>query len=154
MRVTKWTLLPAVSIILATATNHSPAQEQQLTEAGDAVVLMTTYTDGRTVHDVVTRTPRTAWTPVFPKLPGSDSVAGKPPVTAIKYRRVLGDDGNITVGVSVLRGQAHEKEQPVATVAVERGTPVIVDALRGVGVAPVTLRLTSLSPTTLSRRRS
>ena len=32
---------------------------------------------------------------------------------------------------------------------IERGTPVIVDALRSVGVAPVTLRFTALSPTTL-----
>lgn len=146
MRVATRTLLPAVSTILAIATIPSTTQGQ---EAGDAVVLMTTYVDGRTVHDVVTRTPRTAWTPVFPKLSGSDSVAGEPPVTAIKYRRVLGDDGNITVSVSVLHGQAHEKEQPVATVVVERGTPIVVDALRSVGVAPVTLRLTSLSPTTL-----
>src|SRR4029453_11810196 len=149
MGVTNWTLLLAVSTILAIATNLSPTQGQQLTEQGDAVVLMTTYVDGRTVHDVVTRSPRTAWTPVFPKLPGSDSIAGEPPVTAIKYRRVLGDDGKITVGVSVLRGQAHEKEQPVATVVVERGTPVMVGGLRSVGVAPVTLRVTSLSPATL-----
>jgi hypothetical protein len=152
MRERMWmrsTLLTAVSTVLAIAANPSPAQGQPLTEAGDAVVLMTTYADGRTVHDVVTRTARTAWTPVFPKLPGSDSVAGEPPVTAIKYRRVLGDHGAVTVGVSVLRGQAHEKEQPVATVVVERGTPVMVDALRNVGVAPVTLRLIALSPTTL-----
>ena len=82
--MTRWALLPAVSIILAIAANPSPAQGQQLTEAGDAAVLMTTYVDGRTVHDVVTRTPRTAWTPVFPRLAGSDSVAGEPPVTAIR----------------------------------------------------------------------
>ena len=145
----RWTLLPAVSAILAIAANPSPAQGQQPTETADVVVLVTTYVDGRTVHDVVTRTPRTTWTPVFPKVPGPDSVAGEPPVAAIKYRRGLGDDGNVTVGVSVLRGQAHEQEQPVATVVVERGAPVIVDALRSVGVAPVTLRLTSLSPTTL-----
>jgi hypothetical protein len=149
MQMNRWNVRTAVSIIFAIAANPSPAQGQPLTEAGDAVVLMTTYGDGRTVHDVVTRTARTAWTPVFPKLPGSDSVAGEPPVTAIKYRRALSDDGKVTVAVSVLRGQAHEKEQQIATVIVERGAPVMVDALRGVGVAPVTLRLTALSPTTL-----
>ena len=148
--MTRWTLLPVVSTILAIAIDPSPAQGQPVTEATDAVVLMTTYVDGRTVHDVVTRTPRTAWTPVFPKLSGSDSIAGEPPVTAI--------DANPTrFGRRTAISRGCERSARSGT---REGTAGCNGGRRAWdtchrrrppqrGHCPVTLRLTSLSPTTL-----
>jgi hypothetical protein len=124
------------------------ATAQTITDSDEAVVLVTTYADGRAVHDVVTRDARSAWTPLFPKVASAAPVVG-PAVAAVKYVRVLQDDGGVRVAVSVLRGQAHEKEERIAMVIVRNGEPIRVDALAGVGVAPITLTLAPLLPTTL-----
>jgi hypothetical protein len=117
------------------------------------LVLVTTYADGRTVHSVISGTARTAWTPVFPRVAGYKPSGTDLLVTAIKYRQVLRDDGTASVAVSVLRGQSHEQEQPVATVVVIPGVPSTVDALRSIGVAPIVLALAPLAPTTLYQPR-
>ena len=149
MQQTAGALLIGLSMVVVTVNGAGLPTVQRSAVHGEAVVLVTTYADGRTVHSVVSSAARTAWTPLFPKLPGYQPVAGDLPVTAIKYQQVLGDEGAATVVVSVLRGQAHEQEQPVATVVVAPGARVAVDALRNVGVAPVVMTLTSLSPATL-----
>ena len=86
---------------------------------------------------------------MFPRLAAAGSAAEPLPVTALKHTHVLRDDGVVTVGVSVLRGAAREREDAIATVDVAMDQRVDVDALRAVGVAPLALSLTSLTPTTL-----
>jgi hypothetical protein len=114
----------------------------------DAAVLVTTFADGRTTHTVVTRRPRSSWTPLFPRLPGWRE-ASDLPITALKFVRTLGDSNTVTVAVAVLRGAAREREDPIATVVIGPNDVVTIQALRAVGVAPVTLSLTALGDTTL-----
>ncbi len=116
----------------------------------EAVVLVTTYADGRSVHHVVTSTPRRSWTPLFPKLPGIEGADGRLPVRALNYRRVLNNNGEVQVDISGLRRDGHEEEEHVTTVTVRKGGRVTVDALRRFGIRPVSLSLTNLAPSTLS----
>jgi hypothetical protein len=123
---------------------EQPGQPNQ-----DAAVLVTTFADGRTTHTIVTRRPRSSWTPLFPRLPGWRAASDLPAITALKFVRTLGDRNTVTVAVAVLRGVAREREDPIATVVVGPNDVVTIEALRGVGVAPVTLSLTALGDTTL-----
>jgi hypothetical protein len=115
----------------------------------EAVVLVTTFADGRTSNAVVTRDTRSSWTPVFPRLPGWRPAAGEATVTGLKFTRTLQDDGTVSVRVAVLRGVAREREDAVAEVVVAPRDAVTVEALRAAGVAPVTLSLTALADTRL-----
>jgi hypothetical protein len=141
-------LMIVVIAVVALAAKSATAGQNAIS-AEQAVVLVTTYADGRTVHHVVTKTRRHSWTPMFPRLRGHKPAPGELPVRGLNYRRVLADDGAVSVDVSVLRGDGHESETPVATVVVREGQQVSVDALASFGVMPVTFKLTSLSPTVL-----
>ena len=115
----------------------------------DPVVLIVAFADGRAVHHVVTNSRGSSWTPLFPRLPGAQP-AGEPlPITALKHTHVLRGDGAVSVAVSVLRGSAREREDAIAAVDVRPGERVTIDALRNVGVAPLVLSLTALTPTML-----
>ena len=144
---------PARSVLLAVSLTAvmggSARSHQEPLGRVDAVVLVVTFADGRVVHHVVTATPGSSWTPVFPRLAVSESASGPLPVTALKHTHVLRGDGAVTVGVSVLRGGAREREDAIATVDVAMNQRIDVNALRAVGVAPLVLSLTALTPTTL-----
>ena len=146
-------MTPARSVLLAvllTAVMGGSARSaQEPLGRVDAVVLVVTFADGRVVHHVVTGTPGSSWTPVFPRLAVAESAAEPLPVTALKHTHVLRGDGTVTVGVSVLRGAAREREDAIATVDVTMNQRIDVKALRAVGVAPLVLSLTALTPTTL-----
>ena len=115
----------------------------------DPVVLIVAFADGRAVHHVVTNSRGSSWTPLFPRLPGAQP-AGEPlPITALKHTHVLRGDGAVSVAVSVLRGSAREREDAIAAVDVRPGERITIDALRNVGVAPLVLSLTALTPTML-----
>jgi hypothetical protein len=126
---------------------------QESATGQEAAVLVTRFADGRTTHTVVTKSPRTSWTPLFPTLPGWRPSANELAITALKFTKTLGDGGTVRVKVAVLRGVAREREDWVATVDVIFGEGVTVDALRAVGVAPVTFSLTALADTTLHQPR-
>ena len=79
----------------------------------------------------------------------TEPAAERLPVTALKHTHVLRGDGTVTVGVSVLRGAAREREDAIATVDVAMNQRSEVEALRTVGLAPLVLSLTALTPTTL-----
>jgi hypothetical protein len=115
----------------------------------DAVVLLTTFADGRTTHSVVTADPRSSRTPMFPRLPGWRPPADELAISALKFTRTLEDGGKVRVGVAVLRGIAWEREDAVATVIVAPGQVVTIEALREIGVAPVILSTTALADTRL-----
>ena len=118
------------------------------TEAVDAVVLVTTYADGRIVRHVVTREESLSWTPLFPRMTTWVPAPGAVPVYAINYRKQLVEN-QVRVAVSVLLGVPHQKEEPVATVSLGPGERRIVDQLTDFGVQPVTLSLSSLAATSL-----
>jgi hypothetical protein len=118
-----------------------------------AVVLVTTYSDGRTVHHVVTSNPRHSWTPYFPRTTSAQRVDGLA-VRALSFRRALNENGAVRVDVSALRGDGFEQEEPVATVIVNRDERVTIDALRAFDVMPVTFSLTTIERATLSQPRS
>jgi hypothetical protein len=138
-------LVVLLHVVLRTT---GPSAQQPFEPVG-AVVLAVAFADGRVVHHVVTATPGSSWTPAFPRLSAPRSAADLLPVTAITHTHVLRDDGAVSVAVSVLRGTAREREDAIATVSVRAGAPTRVDALRSVGVAPLVLSLTALTPTTL-----
>ena len=116
--------------------------------AEHALVLATTYGDGRTTHAVVTAKGRRAWTPLFLRVPGARPSRGELPVHALNYRSVL-QDGAVVIDVSVLRGEAHEQEDHVAQVVVRPGEIVTVEELRAFGVSPVTFSTVPLPPSML-----
>ena len=124
---------------------------QPAADASRAVVLVTRFADGRTTHSVITQSPRSSWTPApyFPKVAAGRPQPGEPDVSALKFISKLGDDGAVTIEVSVLRGTSREREDHVTIVRVTPTEAVTVDALRDVGVMPVTLSLTNLAATQL-----
>ena len=148
-----FTMAPARSVLLAVlltaVIGGSARSAQEPLGRVDAVVLVVTFADGRVVHHAVTGTPGSSWTPVFPRLAATESPAEPLPVTALKHTHVLRADGSVTVGVSVLRGTSREREDAIATVDVTMNQRIHVNALRDVGVAPLVLSLTALTPTTL-----
>jgi hypothetical protein len=111
------------------------------------VVLVTSYTDGRSVHHVVSERSSGAWTPVFPKIAAWRSPDGLA-VSAINFRSVLTANG-VRVDVSVFLGEPGQKELPVASVTVAADHAVVIKDLGKFGVAPVTLSTRVLEPTTL-----
>ena len=123
--------------------------QQSAPSSPEAVVLVTSFADGRTTNTVVTASSRSSWTPLFPRLPGWRPAAGEPTVTALKFTRTLHDDGAVRVRVAVLRGIAREREDAVAAVVVAPNEVVTIESLREVGVAPVTLSLSALADTRL-----
>jgi hypothetical protein len=135
-----------VSAIVLAMTGGAAAQPPA--DAPPAIVLVTTYADGRAVHDIVTARRSTAWTPMFPRVASWKQPDGTLPVTAINYARVL-VDGAITVTISVLRGAQHQKEDAVATVTIKPGERRVVSELRDFGAQPVTLSLMPLAASTL-----
>ena len=138
-----------LAVLLAAVMGGNARSAQEPLGRVDAVVLVVTFADGRVVHHVVTGTPGSSWTPVFPRLAVTEPAAEPLPVTALKHTHVLRGDGTVTVGVSVLRGASREREDAIATVDVAMNQRSEVDALRGVGLAPLVLSLTALTPTTL-----
>lgn len=105
------------------------------------LALVTTYADGRVTESLVPPTGFRAWTPMFPRVPDWRDPEGALPVTALNI--VAKPDGDVLrVAVSVLRGKVREVLEPVAETVVGIGERVPVDALRRVGVMPVTLSAT------------
>jgi hypothetical protein len=140
--------LPAALLFVAVlALAPSSAVRAQPDPTLTPVVLITSYSDGRSTPRVVSARPTTAWTPLFPKTQAWRSPEGLT-VSAIHYRCVLTAEG-VRVDVSVFLGEPHQKELPVAKVTVTADQPVVIDELRNYGVAPVTLSTRGLDPTTL-----
>lgn len=105
------------------------------------LALVTTYADGRVTESLVSPTGFRAWTPMFPRVPGWQDPEGVLPVTALNLAARADGEG-LRVTVSVLRGKLREVLEPVAETVVGVGALVQVDALRHVGVMPVTLSAT------------
>jgi hypothetical protein len=139
--------LPAAFVFVAVLSAHPAGTWPQPDPPLAPVVFITSYTDGRSTPRVVSARPTTAWTPLFPKTQAWRSSEGLT-VSAINYHAVLTADG-VHVKVSVFLGEPHQKELPVATVTVTPDQPVVIEALREYGVAPVTLSTRALDPTTL-----
>ncbi|WP_291989348.1 hypothetical protein, partial [Luteitalea sp.] len=78
---------------------------------------------------------------MFPKVPGWQDPEGVLPVTALNLA-ARADGEELRVTVSVLRGKFREVLEPVAETVVGVGARVTVNALRDVGVMPVTLSAT------------
>ena len=113
-----------------------------------AIVLIKTFADGRSTHEIVGDQPRSSWTPLFPRIPSWTPPPGTLPIEAVKVVHVLTMD-RVRLDVSVLRGSPHQKEEPVETVYVTREQPVRSERLREFGVEPVTFSLVPLKPTVL-----
>jgi hypothetical protein len=141
------TLAAALVFVAVLTPAQSSADQAQPDVPLPPVVLITSYSDGRSTPSVVSARPTTAWTPLFPKTQAWRSPEGLT-VSAIHYRCVLTADG-VRVDVSVFLGEPHQKELPVAHVTVTADQPVVIDGLRDYGVAPVTLSTRALDPTTL-----
>jgi hypothetical protein len=139
--------LPAALVFVTVFASHAFAVRPQPAAPLTPVVLITSYSDGRSSPRVVSARPTTAWTPLFPKTQAWRSPEGLT-VSALHYRCVLTAEG-VRVDVSVFLGEPHQKELPVAKVTVTADQPVVLDGLRDYGVAPVTLSTRALDPTTL-----
>lgn len=100
--------------------------------------LVTTYADGRVTEQLVGPNGLRAWTPLYPRVDGWRDAPGVPAVTALKLA-ANADGGSLRVTVSVLRGRAHEVEQPIAEAHVGLHDRVVIEDLRRVGLLPITL---------------
>lgn len=97
-----WLLSFLTAIFWCGGGSHGLAQP-----AGDApaaMVLVTTYADGRTTHAVVTSKPGHSWTPYFPRVPKGRTAADELPVTGVSYRYRLAERGVVSVEIAVFRG--------------------------------------------------
>jgi hypothetical protein len=118
--------------------------DQATPAPGGIAMVVATYADGRHAS-IRVQGSRGTWTSVFPRIPSWTGPPDQLPVTAINYVCALTAEG-VTVKVSVYRGSAHQLEDPIATVNVTPTAPVVVDQLKSVGVEPVTLSLTTVTP--------
>ena len=141
--------LRATALVLLTLICRAPALSARIQPEPllTPVVLVTSYSDGRSTHRVVSARPSGAWTPMFPKTRTWRSPEGLT-VSAINYRWVLNPDG-VRVEVFVFLGEPRQKEISVASVTVTPDHPVVIDRLSEYGVSPVTLTTRALDPTTL-----
>jgi len=126
----------------------SVASSQATPDETPAIVLVKTYADGRSTHEIVTDQPRSSWTPLFPRIPSWTPPPGTLPINAVRVVHVLTTD-RVRVDVSVLRGSPHQKEDAVETLYVTRDEPVRSERLRAFGVEPVTFSLVPVKPTVL-----
>jgi hypothetical protein len=106
-----------------------------------------------TFEDRVSRQPvgpkgATAWTPIFPRVPGWRPPAGQLAVGAVRYS-VTRTSNDPRYAVSVLLGPEHQREVTVATGTLRVDEPVIIDGLLSFGVRPITLTLQPLAPATV-----
>lgn len=107
------------------------------------MVLVTTYADGRTSQSLVSERPSRSWGTTYPRL----SPMPEDGLRALQIARVrVGNDARVTV--SILHGPGLNEEDVIATVTVTRGTPVVVETLRDVGVEPIILSIADTAPTT------
>src|SRR4030095_6592684 len=105
------------------------------------------YADGKARYDLVSEKPAWFWTPAFPRIESWTAPRGTWPVTALQvWRQLVGRDARVVV--SVLRGRAHEDEQPVATILLSGTTHVTVRELRAFGVQPIEIWLADAAPMT------
>src|SRR5262245_19964210 len=138
-----------VLVISLAFTVPSVASAQATPDDKPAIVLIKTFADGRSTHEIVTDQVRSLWTPLFARIPSWTPPPGTLPVEAVKIVHVLTTD-RVRVDVSVLRGSPHQKEDPVETLHVTREQPVRAERLREFGVEPVAFSLVPLIPTLLT----
>ena len=125
---------------------HAAGQD----EPAATVALVETWPDGRTHFELTSPRRASSWTAAFPRIAGHTLPDGAKPVYAVQFSRVLvGCD--INVDISVLLGAAERPAVPVASVVITPGSQVVVDALTGFGVQPVTLSMVDVVPTPLYR---
>lgn len=121
----------AAAFALVSDALHAQSTEQPL-------ALVATYADGRITESPIGPDERRAWTPMFPRVAGWREPAGVLPVRALNTRVARVGTG-LRVVVSVLRGrQTNETEEAIGTFDVLEHQPVTVEALRRVGLLPVT----------------
>jgi hypothetical protein len=102
------------------------------------LALIVTHADGRVTEAAITARVHRAWTPYFPRVTGWQDPPGVLPVRALDTRAVR--DGDVVhVTISVLRGESREVEEPIAAAALRLDETTTIDALRRVGLMPVTL---------------
>ena len=128
-----------------------PRRDGQEAAAQKPLTLSIVYADGRTVRHVVTTRPTSVWTPMFPRSTDWRSAEGLA-VSAVHYQHVI-EGAGVRVKASVLLGQPHQKEIPVANELVEWERPVWLTILQDFGVAPVRLTLEEFDAPVLHQPR-
>src|SRR5437588_1272182 len=138
--------ITTVLLVLAAVVRGGGQTSQPAPPQTASLALVTTYDDGRATFHLLSEQRRGSfWTPAFNRIESWRLPDGALPVTALQEAwQLSGND--VRVKVSVLRGIAHEQEQPVAEVAVSRGVRVRVSQLRAFGVQPIDLSITAASP--------
>ena len=129
----------ALVVSTTLASSSAPAQQKPESDALPArIALVSAFADGRTLNHLVTEEPGWFWTPKFPRSTRQPPADGSLPVAAIKmtFHRVTLD---VSVVVSVLRGERHEREDVVATLQVPPGERVMVNELTALGIVPIEL---------------
>ena len=141
----------ATLLLAAQLVGAPPGAAGQDAAAQKPLTLSIAYADGRTVRHVVTARATSVWTPMFPRSTDWRSAEGLA-VSAVHYQHVL-EGAGVRVKVSVLLGQPHQKEIPVANELVEWERPVGLPILQDFGVAPVRLTLEEFDAPVLHQPR-
>jgi len=138
----------AVVLVLRPLAAHAAGQNEPAAPA--TVALVETWPDGLTHSELTSPRRASSWTAAFPRIASYTLPDRAKPVYAVQFSRVLvGRD--INVDISVLLGAAERPAVPVASVVITPGSQVVVDALTGFGVQPVTLSMVDVVPTPLYR---
>ena len=133
---------PAVLCLFAallTAATDAPAQTPP-PPTDDVPAWTATYADGRTIMTPV-RSSWWSWTPVFPRVPGTDTARNGKPLMALAYSYVV-DGRSLVFQIFLLYGSySRDAGVLVETVRLTPDMAVRINRLREFNVEPVVLSL-------------
>lgn len=135
------TLPSLVMVAMALAQTPAPPAAAPPLER---MVFVMEFADGRVIHSPVGPRRNVGWTPMFPRVRGWEPAPGQPRAAALKRTVERADEG-IRFTVSVLLGDAHEREITVHEGTLQMGERVTVNRLVEYGVRPVVVGLEPLA---------
>lgn len=135
--------LPSV-VMVAMALAQAPAPRPAAPPL-ERMAFVVEFADGRVTHQPVGPRKGSSWTPMFPRLPGWQPPPGEAPVAAVNYNFERADGGGVRFTVSVLLGEAREREVAVHEGTLRMGERVTVNRLVEHGVRPIIVALEPLA---------
>jgi len=135
----------SVLFLLVLAAVRPPTIHAQTAQDPNGVRVITVrYADGRTIKTPVRDHGWVEWTPVFPRIPGAQTLNEGLPLSALQFEHAI-DGRDLVLTIALMYGMPHQKRVPVTSVRLSGDHSVRVDELTSFGVQPVTLAIETVA---------